>query len=134
MRLSVSHVLAGLLGVAAGYVYTTKVSTSTEVVLQGYKRRPLLDAANVAFRFGSPDHARATLESLLRIRPSNELEWGDTMMAELRLAILDRELAAGSQRSPHLDAARAACRRVGRSDCAAEDLRALAAKLAHQRH
>jgi hypothetical protein len=131
-RLLVSHAVAGVLCVAAGFAYTT-LSTPTHTVLQGFKRRPLLDAANVAFQFGSPEHARATLENLLRSRASNELEWGDTMMAELKLAILDREHAPGSPRSPHLDAARTACRRLRGSGCTPEELRALAAKLAHQR-
>ena len=79
-RLWMSHAIAGLLGVAAGFVYTTKLSTSTDTVLQGLKRRPLLDAVNVAFHFGSPDHARE------------------------------------------------ACRHLRGSDCAPDELRALAAK------
>jgi hypothetical protein len=133
-RLFVSHALAGLLGVAAGVAYTTKTSPSRQAVYHAFERRPLLDAANVAFRFGSPEHSRATLESLLRIPASNELDWSDTMMAELRLAILDRELAPGSTGSPHLDRARAACQRLRGPDCAPGALRALAVKLAHQRH
>lgn len=132
--LLVSHAVAGLLGVGAGVAYTTTMSSSTRAVYRGFARRPLLDAANIAFKFGTPEHSRATLDSLLRIGAENELDWGDTMMAEVRLAILDRELTPGSKRSPHLDAARAACRRLGGPDCSPEKLRALAAKLAHQRH
>ena len=90
VRLLVSHVVVISLGVAAGFAYTTKVSTSTETVLQGFKRRPLLDVAKVALQFGSPEHARATL--------------------------------------------RDACRQLRGSDCPPDELRALAAKLAQERH
>jgi hypothetical protein len=62
-RLLVSHAAAGLLGVSAGFVYAT-MSTSTETVLREFKRRPLLDAVNVAFHFGSPDHAREACRHL----------------------------------------------------------------------
>ena len=66
-RLFVSHALATLLGVTAGNFYMTKVSTSTQDRLHALKRRPLLDAASTASRFGSPEHARATTDSLRRI-------------------------------------------------------------------
>jgi hypothetical protein len=63
-RLFVSHAIAGIVGVAVGFAYTTKMSTSTQTVLQGFKRRPLLDAVNVAFHFGSPDQAREACRHL----------------------------------------------------------------------
>jgi hypothetical protein len=131
--LFVSHTVAGLLGVAAGAAYTSKMRPST-TALQALARRPVLDAAHIAFRFGSAEHSRATLESLLTFPAASDLDWGDAMMAELRLAVLDGELAPGGKRSPRLDAARAACRRLRESDCAPEQLRALAAKLAQHRH
>ena len=66
-RLLVSHAVAGLLGVAAGAAYTRKMGPSTRAVYLGFARRPLLDAAHIASRFGSTEHSRATQQSLLRI-------------------------------------------------------------------
>jgi hypothetical protein len=133
IRLFVSHAVIAGLGVGAGVAYATKSSTATQGFLDGFKRRPLLDAANVAYRFGSSEHARATLESLLKLPKTSTQAWGDAMTAELRLAVLDREIAEGAKGSPHLDAARSACRRFRGSDCAPEKLQALATALAQER-
>ena len=115
-----------------GVLYANHERPTVQAMLRATARKPVLDAAHLAYRFGTAAHARAALGSLVKIPATNELEWGDVMLSELKLALLDGELR-GSARAPHLEAARTACRHLKGRDCAPEELRAAAMRLVHKR-
>ena len=130
--LVVSHLAAGLLGLGVGVLYANHKRPTVQAMLRATARKPVADAARLAYRYGTASQARAALGSLVRIPATNELEWGDVMLSELKLAVLDGELR-GSSPSPHLDAARTACRQVMGRDCEPEALRAAAMRLVHKK-
>jgi hypothetical protein len=113
-----------------GLVWSTKRGVVPSL-LEGIGQRPQFDAAHLAFRFGTVDHARTLLSHL---PPSSDPFFAsvEAMKTELQLAALDGEHLGEAKAAPHLNAAAAACARF-RSDCALEPLQELAKKLANQR-
>lgn len=132
-RILLSHTAAFLIAILAGSAYWSAHRDSTDSILSLITRKPLADAANLAFRFGPPDHARVLLEQLRQAPSVPALAPGDEMLTELRLAVLDGEHEPSAQNPPHFAAAIVACRRFQRSNCDPDRLQELAAKLAQQR-
>ena len=130
-KLVVSYSLVVLLAWPMGGLFWSTKRGFVQGVTEGIARRPRADAAYLAFRFGTVDHARTLLSHLPP--SSNPVAASvDSMNTELRLAALDGEHLGESKTAPHLSAAAAACARF-RSDCALAPLRELAKKFATQR-
>ena len=90
-----SHVAAALLGLVIAHVIWWRMAPGMQAVLDGITRLPLGQAAQLAFRFGSEQHARAVLNHLKIAPRSEELGALDDMVIELRLGAL-----AGEHESP----------------------------------
>jgi hypothetical protein len=134
VRLIASHAVVTVLGVGAGYAYWTTTRESTRSLHAVIARTPILNAAELAFRFGTAEHARRLLNHVRGTPPETDLEWGDLMLTELKLAVVDGEHEQSqSAPAPHLAAARDACVRFRNSSCDQESLREFAGKLSKQR-
>jgi hypothetical protein len=110
--LTASHLGAVLLGLGAGAQQVRRSDTESTIALMA--AAPRYDAAELAFRFGTREHAQQLTLSL----PPPQLEDladAEVMAREVRLAALfgEHEHTKGG---PHLQAALGACRRF-RSDC-----------------
>ena len=107
-RLVASHALTILLAVGAGWVYwgTTRDATQS-----------FIDTIALAPRNPGGD----------------PIAWGDRMMTEVRLAVLDQEHSKHATSTPHLSAARDACSRSGRVSCREDEVLELARRIANQR-
>jgi hypothetical protein len=134
-----SQVAAALCGLAIAHGIWWRNGPGMQSVLDAITRQPLSNAADLAFRFGSEEHARALLFELKRTPGNVELGELDDMIIELRLGVLAAEHASGlDQPTPHLEAAVAACsqaRRTGDPDhgtanCDPARLREMMGKLA----
>ena len=117
----------------AGSAYWNAHRSSTESIVSAVTRKPLADAANLAFRFGSIDHARVLLEELQRAPSDATFVSQEEMFNALRLAALNGEHQTTVADSPHIRSASLACRRFRSSDCDPARLQALAAKFAQER-
>jgi hypothetical protein len=132
-RLVASHALTILLAVGAGWVYWGTTRDATQSFIDTIALAPRFDAANLAFRFGSADHARGLLNTLPMNPGGDPIAWGDRMMTEVRLAVLDQEHSKHATSTPHLSAARDACSRSGRVSCREDEVLELARRIANQR-
>jgi hypothetical protein len=132
-RLVLSHALALLLAVGAGLAYGKSRPASNQSFVIGIAQQPLTNAADLAFQFGSVEHARIVLEERERTPSESSLAVGDTMVFELRLAVLNGEPQNATGDAPHLTAASVACKRFRDSSCERADMIKLAAKFAAQR-
>ena len=132
-RIFLSHALALVVAMLAASAYWNAHRASRELIVSAITRKPLTDAANLAFRFGSTEHARVLLEELQRVPSDATLVSQEEMFTELRLAALNGEYRTNVVDSPHIRYASIACRRFRTSDCDPVRLQALAAKFAEGR-
>lgn len=132
-RIFLSHALAVVVAILAGSAYGNANRASRELIVSAIARKPLTDAANLAFRFGSTDHARVLLEELQRAPSDATFVSQEEMLTELRLAALNGEYRMTVVDSPHIRSASMACRRFRTSECDPVRLQALAAKFAEER-
>ena len=132
-RIFLSHTLVLVVAMFAGSAYWSAHGASRELIASAVTRKPLADAANLAFRFGSTEHARVLLEELQRAPSDAAFVSQEEMFTELRLAALNGEYRTTVVDSPHIRSASMACRRFRTSDCDPVRLRALAAKFAEER-
>ena len=132
-RIFLSHALALLVGILAGNAYWNAHRAATELLVSAITRKPLTDAANLAFRFGSTEHARVMLEELQHAPAAATFVSQEEMFIELRLAALNGEDQTTVADTPHIKSASVACKRFRTSDCDPVRLQALAAKLAQER-
>ena len=130
--LAASHALAVLLAWTAGSVYFGITRGSIQASIDNISRQPRADAANLAFRFGSAEHARILLSNMPPITSGNAIASADLMLTELRLAALENEHLEHTNPAPHLEAAANACASF-QPNCDLTQLRAMATKLANQR-
>ena len=132
-RIFSSHALVLAVAMLAGSAYWNAHRASRELLVSAIARKPLADAANLAFRFGSTDHARVLLEELQRVPSDASFASQEEMFIELRLAALNDEYRTTVVDSPHIRSALKACKRFRTSNCDPVRLRALAAKFAEER-
>jgi hypothetical protein len=132
-RLVLSHAVALLLATAAGFAYANSQRASIQSIVSGIALQPLINATELAFQFGSREHATILLEELQRTQPETPLAWESTMVFELRLAALSGEHQGATGDAPHLTAASIACRRFRDSSCELGDMKQLASRFAAQR-
>jgi len=121
-----THALALLVGMGVGYWRGEPRVAETRSAIEALAERPLVEAADLAFRFGTLEHARALHTGLRE---------GDTLsvyFSELKLAFLDREHVGGASKDTHLVRAAAACKRFGMRRCDIEHVRRSAGKLAER--
>lgn len=133
-----SHVAAALLGLVIAHVVWWRMAPGMQAVLDGITRWPLGQAAQLAFRFGSEQHARAVLNHLKVAPRSEELGPLDDMVIELRLGALAGEHETADAPTSHLEAAKRFCAKAGQTldrppTCTPAKLRQLMTKLAEQR-
>jgi hypothetical protein len=91
-----SHAAMILLGTIAGRLYWETQRGTVESTVVEVARSPQAAAAEVAYRFGRAEHARTLLIDMHRMRDRDIVGLGDSMMTELRLAVLDREHVGGA--------------------------------------
>jgi hypothetical protein len=127
--LSATHAFVLLLGIAAGFAYDIRQRDRLATLLAHLGRMPRVEAADVAYRFGTAEHARALLSAL-----PDDGDAMNTYFRELRLAAVDGEHIAGSTRQAHLVRARAACQRLRFKSCDLEKIRMSAEHAAQYRH
>jgi hypothetical protein len=132
-RLVLSHAAVLGLAILAGNAYWTSHRSATESLISMLARQPLADASNLAFRFGSPEHARILVDELRHDRSDPATVAGDEMVAQLYLAALNGEYQTDALDSPHTKSASVACQRFRSSNCDLRRMKELAAKFALQR-
>jgi hypothetical protein len=128
-----SHAAVLVLGMLAGTIYWSSHRSTTDSLISMLARKPLADASNVAFRFGSPDHARILLNELLHAPSEPATAARDEMVAQLHLAALSGEYQTDAPNLAHIEAASLACQRSRSSNCEPKRMKELAAKFALQR-
>jgi hypothetical protein len=131
VRLLISHLVAVLLGLAAGTLFWASKGRELRIMNTDYAHGIVEQAGSLAFRFGPAEQARALLSRL----PSEgfELNPASMMLAQVRLAVLAGEQVSSSNATPHLDRAVAACRRFSKEPCDLESMRGFAQRVAKQR-
>jgi hypothetical protein len=132
-RLTFSHAAVLILAMLAGNTYWNSHRSATDSIISTFSRQPLGDAANLAYRFGSAEHARILLEEVRHAPSYPDMAAGDEMAAQLQLAALDGEYQADTSDSPHIRSASVACLRFRPSNCDPASMKKLAAKFAQQR-
>jgi hypothetical protein len=132
-RPALSHGAVLILAMLAGNTYWNSHRSATDSIISMFSRQPLADASNLAYRFGSAEHARILLEELRRAPPYPDMAAGDEMTAELHFAALDGEYQSEAPDSPHIKSASVACLRFRTSSCDRASMKKLAAKFAQQR-
>lgn len=116
-----------------GNTYWNSHRSATESLISMLARKPLVDASNLAFRFGSREHARILCDELRHTPSEPATAAGDEMVAQLKLAVLNGEYRTDAPESSHIKSASVACQRFRSSNCEPRRMRELAAKLALQR-
>jgi hypothetical protein len=132
-RLALSHTLVLILAVLAGNTYWKSHRSTTESLISTFAQQPLFEASNLAFRFGSPEHARILLEELRHVPSDPAFAAGDEMAAHLHLAALTGEYKTDAPDPSHIKSASAACKRFRTSYCEPARMKELAARFAQQR-
>jgi hypothetical protein len=123
--LTITHALL----IALGFYFGLKEArTRRDLTLEytaDFAKFPRRDAAELAFRFGTLEHAKI----LVADRPAEPFE---VTTNQLRLAALDGEHLQPSP-GPHLLAALASCERAAKCPCSLDKFRQQAASLAKMR-
>lgn len=133
-----SHIAAALLGLVIAHGIWWRIAPGMQRVVDGITRWPLGQAAQLAFRFGSEQHARAVLNHL-KVAPRDDVLGPlDDMVIELRLGALAGEHETVGVPTPHLDTAQRFCAEAAQTlarppTCEPTRLHARMAKLAEQR-
>lgn len=133
VRLSLSHALVLVLGILAGNTYWNSHRSTTESLISAFARQPLSEASNLAFRFGSPEHAQILLEELGHVPSDPAFASADEMATQLHLAALTGEYQTDAPVSSRIKSASAACKRFRSSNCDLASMKELAARFAQQR-
>jgi hypothetical protein len=131
VRLLISHLVAVLLGLAAGTLFWANSGRELRLVNTDYAHGIVAQAGSLAFHFGPAEQARALLSQL----PSDgfELNPASVMLAQVRLAVLAGEQLDSANATTHLDRAVAACARFSKDPCNLETMRAFARRVEKQR-
>jgi hypothetical protein len=117
-----SHLCAAALGVAGGYAWDLHLGRVANDLTGAIARSPLSMAADLAFRFGTPEHARI-LVSQIPISASDDLfHWGDLFVRDLRLVVLCREMRDTRCAADYLASAADACRHLLKKNCSLDYL------------
>jgi hypothetical protein len=132
-RLVLSHAAVLILAILAGNIYWKSHRSTTEALISMLAHKPLADASKLAFRFGSPEHAKTLFDELRHAPPEPATTAGDEMVAQLYLAALNGEHQTDAPDSPHIKSASVACQRFRSSNCEPRRMKELAAKFALQR-
>jgi hypothetical protein len=133
VSIAATHTIVLLVAFVVGRQYWESKMGTLHEFHDEFAGRPQADAAFLAFRFGSVRDARILLGDLPRPSTNSRSAWGDQMITELRLAVLDGEQLGNSGFTPHLSAAANACGRFRLSTCNLDDMRKVAKKVALQR-
>jgi hypothetical protein len=131
VRLLISHLVAVLLGLAAGTLFWATKGRELRIVNTDYAYGSLAQAGALAFHFGPAEQARGLLSQL----PSDgfALNPASVMLAQVRLAVLSGEQLDSANATTHLDRAVAACARFSKDPCNLETMRGFARRVAKQR-
>jgi hypothetical protein len=131
--LVLSHAVAAVSGAGLAFLHGSHVDENVDLVLRGVALSPLLDGAELAFRFAPPEQAEVLLNAP-PIRDSNDFfEWGDTLMRDLRLAVVYKELGDAAAEDAALTSAVEACRLLKKRDCTLDSARRSASKFGEYR-
>ena len=122
-----------MVGVVAGNFYWNSNRSQTEFLIATLTRRPVGDAAHLAFRFGSREQARGLFEELRRTPSEPGIAAGNEMFIQIHLAALSGEPEADGSDSPHLRSAIDACKRYRASNCELSRMKESAASLSRLR-
>jgi hypothetical protein len=131
-RLTFSHALVLIVAILAGNTYWSSQRSITESLISTFAHQPLADASNLAFRFGTSEHATILLEELSHVPSDPALAAGDEMATQLHLAALTGEYQTDAPDSPHIKSASVACQRFRTSNCDPVRMKELATRFAQQ--
>ncbi len=120
---AISHLLAASVGVAFGFTAPVDSDVgrlSKEETLASY---PEAEAAELAFRFGKPEHARVLLESAPLPAPTDPFYQSAVDLRDLRLVEVYAALGRERQLGATLESLRQRCLQRGWKRCSHSDLR-----------
>jgi hypothetical protein len=122
-----------MLGIGGGYAYDHHYARTIDSINQTIAHAPQSNAAALAFRHGSPEHARALL-SVVPISDDNDMfHWGDHLVRDLRLAVICKEQQDASGEAAYLASAVEDWRHLGKQPCTLEYMSRAAGKFAKLR-
>ena len=128
-KLLISYPAAVMVGIAAGAVFwASRGGAELRALHEQVVHQAVARAGDLAFRFGTAEHARALLSKV----PVEGAEPA-LMMAQIELAVLDGEHLDGAKSTKHLELAARACPGFDKPSCDVESLRGLAKRLAEKR-
>ncbi len=117
MLLVMSHLLAGLLGAICGYAYDYRRGPLVDTIIEGMTDLPQSDAAAIAYRFGTAQHAHSLLLALPVPDTQDQSQLAGILFRYLRVTAVCNELGDLSCESKYLALATQICDRRYRKHC-----------------
>lgn len=138
VKLLASHVAVVVVAVIVGKVWFDSTAEWQQGVSRELPSVARREAAKLAFRFGTVQHARQLFqelpqpeyESILDAEMRRTMVWRGRMLDQIYLAVIEQEQSSPTGPTPHLEAAADACLRSGRADCSKDTLVAQAKQVA----
>jgi len=115
--LILSHLTVALLGLIGGYAYDHHRGPIVDTFLESLAEYPQSEAAALAYRFGTAEHARSLLLALPVPVTQDKAELAGLFFRYLRVAVVCNEQGDLSCEDTYLALARQTCDRRDRTPC-----------------